>query len=534
MNATPTAPLPFFPDLQSGMSYLARLPLANPAVAEQQLIQFLDSLLADSPDASDLFALLEQARVPLCFVEEEMARRYHNKPLALGDVEESAFQRVVMAWRKMGKAYALCAQLEDSHHSDPQHFERIAAIVHRCIYYTGMIILEHYRARRELPAGIRLELHGYYASAEEWRVALSPVDDVLECDSQATHCMAAYVTILLIDMASPYSHSVRDLDLIRRWAGMWAPLVTVQQLRDASQPPPPYVLELMKEGGLRPTKADEKFGADARRLDTSRLGRQINQMLSQLRQRIPPSQLGLGEETSSHVLSLLEQLSKPWAQSSVARKFRRFQSSGTAKVGVGFQAMHYLISGKEFLQPDSAQTYSRSEFDTLFTFRQMVDPAQKLNIRPHPDFPVDEWDVLNHSANGFRLARSSAGQKLAHSQLLALCPHDGERFLLAQVSWLMQEQLGGLLAGVAVLPGLPEGIGVRITGIPHGSEQFVRAFLLPPIPAIDEGGSVVLPSGMYQASHVLEIQADKGSWHIRMKSILQRGMDFERISFEMV
>ncbi len=100
-----------------------------------------------------MLALLEQARAPLCFVEEEMARRYHNRALPLGDEEESYFQQVVTAWRKMGKAYALCASLEQPDTANPQYVTLVATILHRCLYYTGMVILEHYRARRELPPG---------------------------------------------------------------------------------------------------------------------------------------------------------------------------------------------------------------------------------------------------------------------------------------------------------------------------------------------------------------------------------------------
>lgn len=514
------------------MNHLVRLPLANPAVAEEQLIQFLDGLLAAPPDASDLFALLEQARVPMCFVEEEMARRYHNKPLVLGDVEEATFLQVVSVWRKMAKAYALCARLERPEDArDPRHIGRVATILHRCIYYVGMLVLEHYRARRELPAGIWLELHGYYETAEEWGVALTPVDDVLEHDSQATHCTAAYLTILLVEMASPYSRSVRDLNLIRRWAALWSPLVSVHRLDDDMQIPA-YVIELMKEAGLHPAAPKEEFGPDARRLDTSRLAQQINLVLTQLRQKISPSQLGLGEETTGYAVNLLEQLSRPWTQSAALRKFRRFPASGKARVCVGFEAMHYFVSGKEFEQPDSVQAYSRSEFDTLFTFRDRAVPAQQLTIRPQVDFPVDEWDVINHSATGFRLGRSSAGLKMAHGQLLAICPHDGERFLLAVGTWLMQERDGGLLAGVFVLPGMPEGAAVRPTGANHGGEQqFVRAFMLPAIPAIKESASIVLPLGMYQASRLLEVRSGEQTIQIRLQGILQRGADFERISY---
>lgn len=520
------------PELENGLAFLAQLPLANPAAAEAQLIDFLDALLAAPPDAGVLLAVLEQARVPMAFVEEEMARRYHNKPLPLAAEEEECFTRVISAWRRMVRAYVLCAHLEEPDENNPQYKKLMALLLHRCLYYTGMIIIEHYRARRELPAGIWLELHGYYESAEEWGVASTPVDDVLENTLQATHCTAAYVTLLLVEIASPYSNSVRNLNLIRRWAGMWAPLVSVHPLEDDLELPP-YVIELMKDQPLHQTASLDGQGEDVRRFDTTRLGLQVNHMLGQLRQRITPSQLGLGEETSGHVINLLDQLSRPWTQAAAPRKFRRFASEGAARVSSGFEAMHYLISGEEFTQPDAANAYSRKEFDQIFTFRDRADPGQVLTIKPKLDFPVDEWQVINHSANGFRLRRGSTGMKVAHGQLLAVCPHDGDSFLLTMASWLMQEEKGDLIVGVAVLPGMPQAVGVRPSATAAGvAERFVRAFLLPPVPAIGEPGSLVLPTGSYQASRPLDLAAGGEIRQVRMKNIQQRGTDFDRVSFE--
>lgn len=522
-------------DLRSGSDYLSQLPLANPLLAERQLTRFLDALLISPPDSGVLLSLLEQARTPLCFVEEEMARRYHNRSLPLATEEESHFQQVVAAWRKMAKAYALCARLEQPDAQNPQYVTMVATILHRCLYYTGMVILEHYRARRELPTGIWLEMHGYFESAEEWGVAYTPVEDVLESSLQATHCAAAYATVLLIEIASPYSNSVRNLNLIRRWAGMWAPLVSVHKLNDDLQVPP-YLIELMKDVPLHPSVYTEEPTKDARRLDTSRLALQVGHMLSQLRQRMTPSQLGLGEETSAHVISLLEHLSRPWSQAASPRRFRRFASEGVAHVAVGFDAMHYCVSGKEFIQPDSASSYSRGEFDELFTFRDRVDPGQSLLIKPHINFPVDEWNVINHSANGFRLTRSCVGQRITHGQLMVLRPHDGDRFLLVQATWLMQEESGGLVVGVAMLPGMPTGIGIRLATQGGGSiERYEPAFMLPAVPAIAEEASIVLPSGMYQASRVLDYFVEGGvSGQLRMSHILQRGTDFDRISFQLL
>ena len=79
-------------DLRSGMDYLAQLSLANPVTAERQLMRFLDALLGEPPEPGPLYALLEQARTPLCFVEEEMARRYHNRALPLADGYSTSFR----------------------------------------------------------------------------------------------------------------------------------------------------------------------------------------------------------------------------------------------------------------------------------------------------------------------------------------------------------------------------------------------------------------------------------------------------------
>ena len=520
------------PDLQTGSDYLSRLALANPVLAEQQLNLFLDALLAAPPDPGILLPLLEQARAPMSFVEEEMARHYHNKPLGLSDEEEARFQQVVAAWRKIGKGYALCASLEEPDPENANYLALMASLLHRCLYYTGMIILEHYRARRQLPYGIWLDLHGYYETAEEWGVAYTPVHDTLENSHQATHCAAAYNTLLLIDIAGPYSNSVRNLNLIRHWAGMWAPLITIHPLAP-DHTVPSYIVELMKDAPLHPSTLTKGPGSDARRLDTIRLSQHIEQILAQLRQRVSPSELGLGEETSGHVIQLLDRLARAWTQAALPRKYRRFPAQGIARVAVGFEAMHFYVTNKEFEQPRSAAEFSRNDFDELFTFGDRIDPGKDLAIKAKHSYPIVDWVVMNHSANGFRLTCSNASQKIMHAQLMAVCPHDGEQFLLAQSTWLMQDEAGGLIVGLATLPGIPVGIGVRLVSTNVGAnERYSRAFSLPPVVAVKEPGSLVLPSGMYQAGRTIELFSGDETWQVRMHHILLRGTDFDRVSYQ--
>ncbi|MFC5302099.1 hypothetical protein [Azospira restricta] len=524
-------PRPAALGLDDGLAFLSRLPLANPLQAEAALDAFLDELTARPPAAAVYLNLLEQARIPLCFVEEELAHRYVGKPLPLGDVEQQAFVRVTGIWRKVTRAYAQCAQLDDDV-DDPDHPRRVALILHRCLYYLGMLIVEHHRARHELPAGAWLDLHGYYASAEEWGVATLPVADALDPHGRATHCAAAYAATLLLDLAGPYSLSARDYNLIRRWAMHWAPLVGVVGAT-ADEALPAFVVDVMQDAPLKQA-ADCRLRDNVRKLDTTRLAVTLAQVRRQLAQRIPPGQIGLGEEcTGPQCRKLLEQVMRPWTHARAVRRFRRHASSGVARVAGGFATMHYLIGGAEFAQPASTRMYCREEFDELFSFRHMVDPTAKLQIRQTgPAQRPDDWQVVNQSANGFRLTRSVAGDKVAHGQLLAVCPPDGERYFLAQVTWLMHDRGAQLVAGIAALPGAARAIAARpLTGCGGQAVLFSRAFLLPATDTVSDEPSLVLEAGWFQAGRLLEVHDGQASVQVILLQILQEGPDFERVSF---
>ena len=525
------------PDFQTGSEIIARLPLANPAQAALDLERLLDSLLAMPPDGETYFRLLEHTRLPISFVTEDLAKRYLNKPLPLGDIEEDLFRQVTTLWNKAARAYAHCAEKDSPDDHSPQHAQRVAMILQRCIHNKGMVIIEHLRARRELPWGLWLELHGYYASAEEWGITMLAISDPLEPLGRSTHVQATYVSFLLTDMAGCYSLTVREQTLARRWAATWSPLVGLRDAQ-AGEALPPFVVDLMQDAALRPV-ADCLQTEQLRCLDTSRLAMQITQIKQQLRQRIPAAQVGLGNDcTAAQCHKLLEALSRPWSQARAPRKFRRHATSGATKLCTGFEEMHFYVSGKEFEQPENVLTYSRREYESLFAFRHQVDPTQVLQMRKEQyAYALDAWEVVNQSANGFRLVRSTSGRKMRHGQLIALCPHDGEKFLLAQNTWLMQEKEGGLTAGVRALPGLPVAIAART--IPAEGEtvselttSFHRAFLLPAVPAVSAEQSLVVPQGWFRKGRVIELYTGGGAWQVRLVRVLDAGVDFDRTSFE--
>mgnify|MGYP003613864421 CR=1 FL=1 len=121
---------------------------------------------------------------------------------------------------------------------------------------------------------------------------------------------------------------------------------------------------------------------------------------------------------------------------------------------------------------------------------------------------------------------------MVHGQLLAICPHDGERFFLAQTTWLMQEKGGGLIAGVKALPGIPSAIAARPLEPTQGqSGKYERAFLLPDIPSHGIEATLVLPQGWFRPARIIELHSSDGATQIKLRHIIDDGPDFERLSF---
>ena len=529
--SVPSQSQQLIPDLSTGKRILSCISRTDQQLASGEITGFLDSLLMSPLNTDNIFELLEDASQPVASIAKELAKHYLDKPIPLGDIEESFFQQVSQLCQKMAKAYAFCAEKSLPDPDDQQS----ATLLHRCIHFTGIAILEHQRARREVPWGLWLKLHGYYSMAEELKLATFAIPNVFDpqaTEEDAMHCAAAYTAFILCDMAGSYSLTLHDQKLVRRWAVACSPLTSLHSFA-LGEVLPQFVVNLVHDTALHP--ATESLNTDQlRRLDVSHLADWLRKTRKKLKQRVSPSQLGLGDDcTPLQCSRLLKHLSRQWSQGRAARKYRRHSSSGATYICTGFEDMHFLISGNEFHQPNNVRIYAHQGFDRVFGLRSEETIQQSHHFNKEnflASDKVDTWEVVNQSANGFCLVRSTSGQNMVHKQLLALRPHDSERCLLAQVVWLVQEHKGGLIAGITALPGLPTAISFR-----HSEKQgepYRQAFLLSTQEiANEEEPSLILPTGWYRPDLTIEI-FDKEVQTARLEELLERGPGFDRVKFE--
>ena len=229
---------------------------------------------------------------------------------------------------------------------------------------------------------------------------------------------------------------------------------------------------------------------------------------------------------------LLRQLYQQWFKGGAARSHLRRAGGGSCRLITGVDAVHYYVSGKIFRQPGQGGAMSKNQADEIATFGRVATRHEEDYSQMH-GYMIEQWRVLDESATGFRLARpvGQAGGRIGGGQLVAVMPEGGRAFVLAVARWSRITAEAELQAGIQALPGQPQCVALRGTGIAAANEKYRPGFVLPPLPALHEPETVIVPAGWFRPGRIIELY-DRNSRQIRLLQQIDRGSDFERCAFE--
>ncbi|MBT0962140.1 hypothetical protein [Denitromonas iodatirespirans] len=515
---------------------LATLRTLNPVnVVESHatLAAIVAALHATPPSPELHFEVLETARSAIAFVQDELAKRYADHPLPPDSVEEATLDRVVRLWQELARSYAQIAQRDATR-------EALAAqrptLLQRRLHYSGNVLLEYFRAHRAVPKGLWLDFHAGYAVAEQQGVARTRVADPLNEIWKAQSSVEAYVAVLLVDLSNPFGRSQRELTWVCRWAQRFAPYCTLS-LPQEGEKPGTYALDLSRDHGLRPI-ATLSESPHLRRFDGSRLASQIQAVLTQFKQGVTPTSLGLGDDCSTEAGGrLLLSLYRPWGLASAGRRYTRRPTRGRLGLCTEWDAIGFYVLGKPF-EPPKATAFNPLQTDiAAITFGERAEevpmqPEALKRLAIERGYIPQLWEIIDQSVGGFRLQSQPSAQRFEHHQLVAIRPPDGEHYLLAHISWLMYRPDGVMELGVHVMPGLPEGVAVRLIGLrAQANDPYRLGFLLPAVPALKAQPSLVLPGGWFHAQRIVELKMGSETMQIRLTRLVTRGSNFDRAEF---
>jgi cyclic-di-GMP-binding protein len=529
---------PAFVTAEECRAWMAATPLGNATQALSHMLRQLNLLNRHTVDVQERLAILELVRKPLLLAQAEGAKRFVGKALPLVPPEQAAFDSAQVVWQALLTGYGLCIQAETVVGTTVS--PRLGVLLQRALASLAGVQLDIYRAGFEPTPQHWRTLHELYGIAERTGVATTEVEDTARQGKALSSPHDVYAEVLLLHAASPHELSTRHLVWVARWARRWARkaiVLAAPPALDGESVPLNINLAGTEPAGYHPAS-----GPGARWMDTAGIRKSIKKRLNLLEKGTLPCELQLGEDcTQPDCGQVLKQIYQRWCRGGSARRHERHAASGICKVVAGVEGIYFHVSdGQVFRQPGYANDEAlRRERDEMATFgrvapRSLAGTGQHQGHRVEEWNVVEEWQMIDESATGLH-ATHALGASLARvsqRQLVGVRPPNAQGMLIGSLRWSMVTGDARLHVGILILPGRPEGIAVRTADNSGVREPYRPGFLLPAVPAVSSGASIITPPAYFRVGRILEIMIGQKTERVRLLQLIDHGLDFDRASYE--
>lgn len=532
---SPTANTSSLPNVQPAFltadacrAWLEAQPLASTVQMQSQLQRQLGLLNRTQLPASERFAILETLREQLYRTQEECQARFARRPIPLALPEQAAYDASQATWRAFADGYIRC--LESLLTGEIAVRGKAAHIIERILSTLVDMQTDIYRSSSVPPAEHWHHLHQCIKVAEELGVTIEQVKDRLRNPDMPVSIESTYAEAFLLHSASPYELGQRQMAWVVRWARRWSSKVSLHDsVLEEKGPAVPFFVAI---DGSEPATHMPLRQGKVRLLDTAGLRRSLKKRLLGLSKGENPASLQLGDDcTLPATEQLLTRIYARWCKNITPRKHERHRGTGSALISCGIENAHRIFLGdKPFQLPGVADLDKlRREREQLATLGRPVESAQ-LRQESTVLSDAEDWKIVDESAAGMRLVRRTGKARIAPGMLLTLQVPGVSKPMLANVRWAVMNSDDGLEMGVEMIPGQAEplAVGGKIGGAK--ATTYERALLLPAVPSLKEGSSLILPSGWFEVGRILELHDGKVG-NIRLGQPIERGRDFDRVTF---
>jgi hypothetical protein len=519
-----------FADVDTAKRWARGLPVQNVGLVCETVLAQLKALAAASFQPRERATIAEVLRELIAHLHTELARRYAGKGQPAEDRELDASEQAIALWQGLWEQYSAC--LKPLLEGDPDLQGVKPKILQRGIYVGKQLVVTHGLARRAVPGNIWHELHAYYRLAEMLECAVTSVSDNLLPNAVGISCYSTYSHALLLGLADPCAMSVRQIELTDRWLAMWARKVfPYAQQRETEGP----VILIDLDGGagaaLVPsapsdTVASMRFGYPGK-LATSVRGR-----LKRLQSGANPAELQLGTDCSlEQCTTLLGYLDSRWYQ---LQRRRSSTPKGLVEICAGaIPAAYFRVSGHTFDRKDPAGRLSYAEAQQLQAIAAVED-YDRGKEGAEAEWAWERWQGTCEPREALVVRESDPIHRWMLDQL-AIVKSDG----VVRVGYVTRVAIGGdgqlgaegqLALAIRLWSAKPVATTLLPLSAASSDDPPLAALLLDETP--DDKACLVLPPRTFNPSRVLRSLDTGPDRRYRLTRLLQRGIDFERASFE--
>jgi len=499
-------------------TWIHGLPKANIGELARLLYQALVELNRLQATTELRFQLLEIIRPEVSFITKQLEKNHLLQSVILDERGRKVANLCQALQNMLSTGYKLCISQQQMQEK-AQRNSILAYATQRAIQSLYSALARSYQLYYPVPAGLWFDLHQLYLLGCKHSVQTTKLKDPLLGDVKEQTIEQAYSCALLLGCARINQMRQRDIALLASILPSWCHLASIQSV-DApstlfivaphSDTPPRY------KALLNISKTEILLGLDTRDLATT-LEEWVHLPDNNKNDVKIPMPMGAQP-------TFIYQLCSAWGDIA-KRDFKRTPSSGNFELSLGMTAVHFFLAGKvsfdetlakphiskasymyDNRQPDiwgnafdAQQSNDESLLEEIIEYTPQEQAEAETNKKTTTTYPTYGINIVNQSPGGYCLEwDKDAPSQLQAGDIIGLSNDASKSWVTAIIRWIRQIRNGGAQIGVELLAPNAQPCAVQLLRPGEGSSNYLRALLVPEIPAISRPASLITPRVPFQ------------------------------------
>ncbi len=496
-------------------AWVESLPLTKTIESTKAIAEKMAALNRGKISAEERIALFEIYRPVVTVLLDELDAIYAYASLPLQPKQKEAFELAHLVSAELSNAYKLYVVEKTGKLIAFGIKKTLISPVYRILTNLLAQMMQSYRTYHPVPKGVWLEASALYLYADEQGFA----DETADPETKET-IGDVYREMLMLSLADPYrlmyQEVDRTLELLRQNRGT----VDFKSSSEGIDPQRAFVVAFDADVSPKPLVQGNRppLGEVMRLVDPTRL---VERLQQKLKVNNATAASAAKSRATHDTNDLIARLIRLWGDPP-KRQFRRMPAETGVALCSGIKAVAYFA---ELATDENSEISAEAIEDgrTVPLLNIPQDPMSQL-------IGVEEWVVLNQSANGLRLHRNQPGNVgVTVGEVVAVRFVGGKSWNVGVVRWLT------LLEGDALEFGLEliATAGYNITVEPTiGSSRPVQAILLSSLQADSPPDTVMTAPDTFADLREFELNDHGEVSHVRATTLIERTSRFDLFQFQ--
>ncbi len=371
--------------------------------------------------------------------------------LPLNDAEEQMVIAYNSLCKEMARGYKICLRHILKLPVHAQDEKVIAEVIHRTMRYISYMLLNAYQHYTKPEKENWYEMHQLYHRAEMRELVKMPVIDNEQSLVKIGSISALYIQCHLLNEAVPSRLNIKEIRQLFQVLEVWSDKIEIKRLSQGHAGLAVRVIRFNTgfPSSVKKISKEDLNNGNFRLLKTTNLVDAINDSLLHIENSETPSL----KYVSSFSPKVLKQLNDSWLNKHKRAFPRRTEKSRPEiKIISGFTNIYKVVSAISGFEINTIRKrlkdtavnpnyLSKEHLSESWKESDKIEPHRaKQQIKPtaFKSSYWQSWDIVNHSANGYRLVSKILNNaRLQVGELIAINSDEtSSECLIASIRWI--------------------------------------------------------------------------------------------------